>query len=182
MFNKIIPVFILFFLGACGPHTHEVSPAAPDRPEVNFVLSSSDFRNNNLIPRAFACDGGNISPALRWSGAPSGVKSFILIMQDLDAPGGDFLHWAVVDIPATVSGIDRNGKFPPNSRELKNDFGTFGYGSPCPPSGSHRYVFSLYAVDLEKFNDAQTTLKGFIKDHTLAQAVMTGLYRKRLVP
>jgi len=178
MKNNAIPVFILFFLGACGPYKHAVPTIAGS--EGEFVLSSADFRDNNLMPRAFACDGINISPALKWSGAPSGVKSFILTMRSPDSASGDFLHWAVVDIPAAASGIERNTKFPPNSRELKNDFTTLGYSGPCPPSGSsYRFVFTLYAVDAARFNDAPAPLDDFLKDHTLAKAALTGIYKKK---
>ncbi|MFA6434545.1 MAG: YbhB/YbcL family Raf kinase inhibitor-like protein [Elusimicrobiales bacterium] len=178
MRSAIVPVLILVFLGACGPYAHKASPAAAE-PAAGFVLASEDFRNNDTMPRMFACTGQNISPDLRWSGAPPGTKSFILTMKDLDAPGGDFLHWAVVDIPATANGAGRNAKFPPNSREFQNDAGGFGYTGPCPPSGTHRYIFSLYAVDTERLNDAPAPLEEFIKDHTLAKAVLTGVYRKQ---
>ncbi len=178
MRNKAISVFILFFLGACGPYKHAVQPPAGS--EGEFILSSADFRDNNLMPRAFACDGINISPALKWNGVPSGVKSFILTMRSPDSASGDFLHWAVVDIPAAVRGVERNAKFPPNSRELKNDFTTSGYSGPCPPSGSsYRYVFTLYAVDAVRFNDSPAPLDDFLKGHTLAKAVLTGIYKKR---
>lgn len=184
MTDRIIPVFILVLLGlgACGPYNHEAAPAASAGPAAPFVLSSDDFRDNNLMPRAFTCDWGNISPALKWSGAPSGTKSFILTLRDPDAPSGDFLHWAVVDIPAAVSEVDRNTKFPPNSREFMNDSGIFGYAGPCPPSGTHRYIFSLYAVDAEKFDGAPASLEDFLKDHTLAKAVLTGLYKRKSTP
>ncbi len=179
MFNKLIPVFILIFLGACGTNGHEIPSPSSDGTIEGFVLTSPDFIQNDLLPRDLTCDGGNISPALKWSGAPAGVKSFILTMRDPDAQGGDFLHWAVVDIPASVSGVDRSAKFPAASRELKNDFDASGYGGPCPPAGTHHYVFSLYAVNTANFSGTPVQLDSFLKAHALAKAVLTGRYKRK---
>ena len=179
MSRKFIPVLMLVFLVACGPQSREI-PAAPSAGSgTGFVLASSDFSDNGRIPGGLTCDAGNGSPALNWSGAPSGTKSFILTLRDPDAPGGDFLHWAVADIPPSVSGVGQNDKFPPGSRALKNSADVFGYTGPCPPSGTHRYIFSLYATDAANFGGEAAQLENFLKAHTLAKAVLTGLYKRK---
>src|SRR5438552_10676499 len=115
-----------------------------------FIISSPAFQAEGKIPSKYTCDGINISPPLEWKDPPAGTQSFALIHDDPDAPSGDWVHWVVWNIPPAKSGLPENF---PKDKELKDgtrqgmtDFGKIGYGGPCPPSGSHRYFFKLYAL------------------------------------
>jgi len=138
---------------------------------------------------AFGCTGGNISPALSWSGAPQGTKSFALSVYDPDAPtGSGFWHWVVFNIsPDTTSlakgaGDPKSDAAPKGAIQGRTDFGVPGYGGPCPPKGDkpHHYIFTIYAVDVDKLDaDPNTTaaVVGFnLHFHTLAKASLTALY------
>jgi Raf kinase inhibitor-like YbhB/YbcL family protein len=112
-----------------------------------FNLTSPAFAEGGEIPRRFTCDGEDVSPALEWTGAPDKAAAFLLIVDDPDARG--FVHWIVVDLDATASGGLPEGMStsPDSPRQGQNDFGRVGYGGPCPPSGTHRYRFTLHALD-----------------------------------
>jgi Raf kinase inhibitor-like YbhB/YbcL family protein len=108
-----------------------------------FTLSSPAFAQGRTIPIAYTCDGRNVSPALRWTAPPKATRSFALIMDDPDAPSGTFTHWLAWSIPAGARRLVV-GQRP--LREGTNGAGRIGYVGPCPPSGTHRYVFRLYAL------------------------------------
>lgn len=128
----------------------------------NFALNSSSISPGSMISHkfifnGFGCHGQNLSPALEWSGAPPETKSFALIVHDPDAhQANGWYHWMVIDIPADVTrleeGISGSGNLPRGAREIRNDFDDVHYGGPCPPKGDkpHRYVFTLYALKVEK--------------------------------
>ncbi len=155
-----------------------------------FTFSSPDFGDNQSIPVEFTCEGKNISPALRWSNPPKGTISFVLIVDDPDAPDPKapkmtWVHWVAYDIPQTVRGISQN--IPTTERLLNggtsgfSDFGKYGYGGPCPPIGEHRYFFKLYALkDLlglppgKKKNDVMQAMEGKV----LGEAKFIGKYSK----
>jgi hypothetical protein len=139
------------------------------------------------VLNGFGCSGGNVSPDIKWSGAPANTKSFALTMYDPDAPtGSGWWHWVVVDIPATSTELPKGwGKSGTSQlaggRQTRTDFGAPGYGGPCPPPGKpHRYVVTLYALDIDKMdvpNDASGALVGFnIGAHTLAKSAITAQY------
>ncbi len=140
-------------------------------------LTSKEFGHNEPIPRRFTCQGDDISPELRISDIPQGTGSLALIVEDPDAPGKTFDHWIAYDIP--VTDLIEEGSMP--GTVGINSFGKNGYGGPCPPSGTHRYFFKLYALDeilglpegLEK-RDVQNAIEG----HILEQAELIGLYTK----
>lgn len=149
-------------------------------------LTSSAFAHESEIPGEFSCDGRNSSPELSWSGAPPGTKSFALIMHDPDAPmSGGYTHWLIYNIPGSVNRIPENA---PNQDQLpgggiqgKNSGGKYGYTGPCPPSGSHRYYFRLYALDtpLDPASGAsKETLEKALEGHVLAQAELMGRYQR----
>ncbi len=143
-------------------------------------ITSQDFTHNQLMPAIHTCDGNNISPQLSWSGAPEGTKSFALSCIDPDAPRGDFIHWLVYNIPVSAKGIPRGGPLPEGAAEVANDFGIRSYGGPCPPSGTHRYCFTLYALKTEKLTGL--TKENFIKkvrENQLATAQLIGRYKRR---
>jgi len=142
-------------------------------------LQSRDFDDGGAIPSRFTCDGEGISPQLSWTDVPAGVRSFALSVEDPDASMGTFIHWLVYDIPKDITGIEQGG-FPRGARQVRNDFGKEGYGGPSPPSGTHRYIFTIHALDIEHLVGVDR--KNFFKivgQHTLAKAKLTGLYRRR---
>lgn len=134
--------------GASGsPAASPRGSASPSGPVVPFRLTARAFIEGGAIPREYTCDGENVSPALSWSGVPAGAGSLVLLVDDPDAK--DFVHWIVLDMPATppAGALPRaldGVKTPP--RQGRNDFGDVGYGGPCPPSGTHQYRFVLYAL------------------------------------
>lgn len=147
---------------------------------VSMKLSSPAFEHNKEISSRFTCDGENINPPLLISDVPIGTKSFVLVNDDPDAPGGIWVHWTVWNITPDTKEIKENS-MPEGAEEGVTDFGKAGYGGPCPPSGTHRYFFKLYALDtmLElpptaKASDVEKTMTG----HILAKAVLVGLYKR----
>ena len=141
-----------------------------------MILKSKDFKNNGRIPSKYTADGQNISPQLEWSNAPQATKSFALTCIDPDAPSGAFIHWIVYDIPANVSEIPQAGKI---GKELPNSFGKLGYKGPSPPSGVHRYVFTLYALNVEHI-DANSFFKE-IEKRKLDSSQLIGLYERTTI-
>ena len=140
-------------------------------------LKSEDFEDNNEIPSEFTCDGRDVSPQLSWEDVPAETKSFTLSVADPDAPMGTFIHWLVFDIPKEVNNIAR-GTVP--GKQVENDFGKKDYGGPCPPSGTHRYIFTLYALDVEHLEDVdKNNFFSKVEEHTIGKAVLTGLYRRK---
>lgn len=143
----------------------------------NMKLTSSEFENNKSIPKKFTCQGDDINPALVIENIPQGAKSLALIVDDPDAPMGTWIHWVVYDIPV-VSRIEENsipGKQGVNSARHKN------YHGPCPPSGTHRYFFKIYALDTMLGLKEGITVKELEKameGHMLDKAELVGLYKK----
>jgi Raf kinase inhibitor-like YbhB/YbcL family protein len=117
---------------------------------AQFLLKSTSFENGGRIPRQFTCDGKDLSPALFWTGVPERAVTLALIVDDPDAPRGNWVHWVLFDMPA--SRRDLPEQVPPKDTIAGggvhglNDFGRLGWGGPCPPSGMHQYVFTLHAV------------------------------------
>ena len=142
-------------------------------------LKSKDFREGDNIPPKFTCDGEDISPQLSWENAPNETESFALSVTDPDAPGGEFIHWLVYDIPKDVRSIDQ-ASLPKAAKQVANDFGKKDYGGPCPPSGTHRYIFTLYALDTEHLeNINKNNFFQEVKKHSLEKAQLKGLYKRR---
>jgi Raf kinase inhibitor-like YbhB/YbcL family protein len=166
--------------------------AASATPAYAFKLSSSDLSPtkpvaNKFVFKGFGCEGDNISPALAWSGAPKDTKSFAVLVHDPDAPtgGAGWWHWVAYNMPAFTSelaqgaGKSDGSALPKGSAQIKTDFGSEGYGGPCPPMGDkpHRYVFSLHALRTEKLDipaGATAALAGFmINANSIAKATLT---------
>ncbi len=153
---------------------------------VTMVLTSSAFEEGAMIPAKFTCDGEDVSPALSWSGAPAGVKTFALIADDPDAPMGTWVHWVIFNIPDSVNQLPE--AVPPmptlanGAVQGKNDFRKIGYGGPCPPGGVHRYFFKLYALDTRLSLQPGITKAELLKameGHILAQAQLMGRYSRK---
>ena len=149
-------------------------------------LESSAFAADDLIPSLYTCDGQNISPPLNWSTPPEGTQSFVLICDDPDAPMRTFVHWVLYNLPADTRQLPENI---PSSAKLanggvhgKNDFRQLGYGGPCPPGGTHRYFFKLYALsrqlDLAP-GATKAQVERAMKGQILAETEMIGRYRRQ---
>jgi Raf kinase inhibitor-like YbhB/YbcL family protein len=141
-----------------------------------FMLSSPAFAAGQTIPAKYACRGENISPPLEISCAPEGAMSLALIMHDPDAPGSDWLHWTLWNISPDIKEIGENS-VPAEAIQGQTDFGNVGYGGPCPPSGTHRYVFDLYALDTMLDLPAGSglgSLQQAMARHELAHAQLIG--------
>jgi Raf kinase inhibitor-like YbhB/YbcL family protein len=126
--------------------TQATSSSSMEATMPPFTLSSSSIAEGAAIPRRFTCDGENVSPDLEWGGVPEGTAALVLVVDDPDAR--DFVHWLVLDAEGSLSGALPLGvsTSPDAPRQGINDFGRVGWGGPCPPSGEHRYVFTLYAL------------------------------------
>ncbi len=154
-----------------------------------LTISSPAFAAGATIPVKHTCDGEDLSPRLEWNDPPAGTKALALIVDDPDAPVGDWVHWVVVDLPATsralpegVGGAGEIRGVEP-ARQGRNDFGRIGWGGPCPPPGkAHRYFFKLYALDAPLGLAAGATKAEVEKraaGHVLARAEMFGTYARR---
>lgn len=142
-------------------------------------LKSKDFEDNSSIPSEFTCDGRDVSPQLSWEDVPAGTKSFALSVADPDAPMRTWIHWLIHDIPKDVRTIEQDG-LPKGAKEVENDFGMKDYGGPCPPSGTHRYIFTICALDVENLEDVKK--RNFfdkVGKHTLDKGVLKGLYKRK---
>lgn len=152
---------------------------------MTLKLTSTAFAEGAMIPKRHTCDGQDVSPPLSWTGLPPGVQSLALIMDDPDAPVGTWDHWVLFNIPADAAGLPEGI---PGKAELdngavhgKNSWGRLGYGGPCPPGGTHRYFFKLYALDtpLElESGVSKSRLLNSIEKNTLARAQLMGIYRR----
>ena len=148
-------------------------------------VESSCFSEGGPIPRRHTCDGRNTSPPLSWSGAPEGTKSLALICDDPDAPGKTWVHWVVFNLPpgtqALPEGVPAHETISGGGTQGTNDFRKVGYGGPCPPSGIHRYLFKLYALDAEVAlapGATKADLERAMKGHVLSEATLTGKYSR----
>ena len=169
-----------------GPSPSEVPSMTPPEssPISTFTLTSPAFDADGSIPSRFTCDGQDISPPLAWSGAPDGTVAFLLTIRDPDA--GGFLHWIAWNLPVDADGLaaGASGDLPREAGEGRTDFGGSrrGYRGPCPPSGTHRYVVTLYALPMALADaDAAPTdrLERAANEIALGRATLTGTYRRR---
>ncbi|MFO7971477.1 MAG: YbhB/YbcL family Raf kinase inhibitor-like protein [Desulfobacterales bacterium] len=148
-------------------------------------LTSMAFSEGAMIPGKYTCDGADVSPPLNWGALPPGTKSLALICDDPDAPVGTWVHWVYYDIPAEREGLPEN--IATDERPAQggtqgiNDFRKIGYGGPCPPGGTHRYYFKLYALDTILNLSAGATKKQVLKameNHVIGQTQLMGKYRR----
>ncbi len=147
--------------------------------EKSLSITSPSFKNNQMIPKKFTCDGENISPPLKFKNIPKDAKSLALIVDDPDAPKGTFNHWVAWHISAKKTKISEGEKG--KMSEGLNDLGQKGYFGPCPPSGTHRYHFKIYALDFDvdiSENSKSKDLLAAIQNHTIQTAMLTGKYSR----
>lgn len=160
-------------IGGCS-----APPLATDRQESAMQLTSSAFEEGGSIPIEYTCDGEDVSPPLAWTGAPEGAGGFALIVEDPDA--GNFVHWVLTGIPGAATELAA-GAGDQIGTPGRNDFGRSGWGGPCPPSGEHRYTFTLHALsepievgDGASAGDVRSAMRGLI----LGEATLTGRYAR----
>ena len=156
---------------------------------MGFTLTSTAFANAAAIPSLYTCEGKDISPPLRWEGAPANTRSLVLIVDDPDAPDPKapkltWVHWVLYNFPADATGLPEgvaSGGLPAGTGQGLNDWKRTGYGGPCPPIGRHRYFHKLYALDtvltgLRKPTKAQ--VEAAMKHHVIAETTLIGTYQK----
>lgn len=175
-----LAVAAALLMTACGGDDDDAASATPSASQT-LTVTSNIFDEGGDIPVAYTCDGENISPDLQWTGAPSGTKSFAVIVDDPDA--GGFTHWLVFAIPANAVGLPPGVTDEPElangSRQGANSRREIGYTGPCPPSGIHTYVFSVYALDVELELESDAGAKdvlGAMEGHILASGELTGRF------
>jgi Raf kinase inhibitor-like YbhB/YbcL family protein len=168
----LIPVLLsaVVVVAGCGdqrPEPPTTSAAA------GLAVTSSAFTEGGPIPADFTCSGARKRPPLAWTGDVQGATTLAVVVDDPDAPGGDFYHWVVVDLPPATTGL--TGDLPAAAHQLKNSAGDAGWTPPCPPSGTHHYRFTVYGLDTT-IGDA-TTADAFAKinEHARTQGRLTGL-------
>lgn len=145
-----------------------------------MIIASPSFENNGFIPSKYTCDGDNVNPPLEIKNVPQDAKSLALIMDDPDAPRGTWIHWIIWNIDPKTTLIPENS-IPSQSVEGQTSFGSRGYGGPCPPSGSHRYFFKLYALDATLDLSSKTdkaVLEKAMERHVLDKTQLIGLYNR----
>ena len=173
----IIGAFFLF-IGQTAENGIDYESVTP----ITMNISSPAFQNNTDIPSKYTCDAENTSPELVFSEIPEGTQSLALISHDPDAPReGGWTHWVIINMDPDIGGITENSK-PSSGTETTTDFGKPGYGGPCPPSGSHRYFFYLYALDTALSLDAsagKTEVEAAMEGHILETAQLVGLYERQ---
>ena len=189
----LLPVVLILFLSWqwFGSSTQGIATANPIQqgdPAMTFTISSAAFAANGKIPVIHTCDGKDISPALSWSRVAPSCKSLALIVDDPDAPDPaaprmTWIHWVLYNIPPSVTGLAQgaSNSLPPGASEGINDWKRTGYGGPCPPMGTHRYFFKLYALDavlpdLDK--PSKVSLLKAMQGHIIEQTKLIGTYHR----
>jgi len=183
-----LALLILLLMGCARSRQPPALPSNATRGDKDMSgmkLTSTAFKEGEPIPRAYTCDGPNVSPALEWSGVPKSAKTLAIICDDPDAPSGTWVHWALYDLPAENIGLVENMPATESLRaggfQGKNDFEKIGYGGPCPPSGTHRYFFKIYALDVQlplKPGATKADLEKAMEGHIVGQAQLMGTYRR----
>ena len=145
-----------------------------------FQITSPVFENNGFIPKKYTCDGADINPLLLIANVPAGTKSLSLIVDDPDAPAGTWVHWVIWNIDPQTREIKEHS-VPNGANQGLNDFRKHNYGGPCPPSGTHRYFFKLYALDAIltlDFNATKADVEKAMVEHIIAETRIVGLYKR----
>jgi len=166
--------------------TYSSAADAPRQGQPMLRISSTAFETNREIPSKYTCEGQDVSPPLAWDGVPDETQSFVLIVDDPDAPDPaaprrTWVHWVLLDLPVNTRSLPEAVRaLPARALEGVNDWQRTGYGGPCPPVGRHRYFFKLYALDtkLELVKPSKAQLESAMEDHVLARAELIGTYEK----
>ena len=146
-----------------------------------MILKSNDFKNNEFLDKRFTCDAEDFSPHLAWSNPPEGTRSYAITVTRPDPSLGEINHWLIYNIPQNVDEIEQDGRAP--GIEVENDFCTFNYEGPNATDGIQKYIFRVYALDIEKLNGLnKQNFKRIIRSHTIEYAELTGLYERKSIP
>ncbi|MCS7309041.1 MAG: YbhB/YbcL family Raf kinase inhibitor-like protein [Armatimonadota bacterium] len=182
MRRTVIAVLVLALLASCQSRQTSVQEGGA---RMDIRLTSTAFPEGGMIPKKYTCDGEDVSPPLTWDNVPEGTKSFALICDDPDAPMGTWVHWVLFNLPADVRSLPEavppDKELPSGARQGTNDFRKIGYGGPCPPSGTHRYYFKLYALDTMLDLPAGCSKAQLLKamdGHVLAEGQLMGKYSR----
>jgi Raf kinase inhibitor-like YbhB/YbcL family protein len=181
---------IAVLLCSCrGEKSSNTSPPSntnsPGGNRAEIKITSTVFDEGGMIPRPYTCDGPNVSPSLRWEGVPAGARTLALICDDPDAPGQTWVHWVLYNLSAETKGLIENvpkqERLAGSGLQGVNDFREIGYDGPCPPNGTHRYYFKLYALDAELALEPRATKEQLLKameGHVLGEGQLMGRYQK----
>ena len=180
MIHKIsfLPTALLFLGLYGGPSPF--CPEAGGAQAMNLQVKSPAFQEGGMIPGTYTCNGSDISPPLSWSGVPAGAKSIALIMDDPDAPRGTWVHWVLFNIPPDTTGLGESTDG--GAQQGHNSWRRTGYGGPCPPGGTHRYYFKVYALDIlltPKTGVTKDQLLRAMDGHVLAEGQLMGRYSRK---
>ena len=184
LFRKTILLLAVFFL--LSSFKSQDQPNVDQSADKTMKVESSAFEEGGLIPKLYTCDDKDISPSLSWDSVPDGTKSLALINDDPDAPAGTWVHWIIFNIPVSIKELPEN--IPPQkilengAKQGTNNFRKIGYGGPCPPGGTHRYFFKLYALDTALDQEAGITKDQLLKameGHVLAEGQLMGKYSRK---
>lgn len=172
----------LFMVACTGTEEKTGSLAQMEEIAMTIEVTSTAFNDGSTIPARFTCDGQDISPDLAWKNIPDGTQSLTLIMDDPDAPRGTWVHWVVIDMPADLTGLPEDvGGAAGGGVDGNNSWRRTGYGGPCPPGGTHRYFFKLYALDSFLALDPGVTryqVEKAMEGHVLAMGQLMGTYSR----
>lgn len=186
-------LIVLLFAGGCkmdrdstSEHGYSsVNQTATSASVDTLTLTSTSFKDNGPIPQRNSCQGEGVSPDLTWSGVPANARSLALIVEDPDAPSGMFVHWVLFDIPPTVTSLSEHQPSTDTlnnmARQGTNGAGSIGWRPPCPPTGTHRYFFRIYALDKQLGLPSSTdraALLDAMKGHVIGEGTLMGTYKK----
>lgn len=187
--RRIFAVAIVFTLCVCcscqrAPQDAQSSPETNGADRMMIKLSSSAFQDGDMIPALYTCDGSNVSPPLAWTNVPDKTKTLALVCDDPDAPNKTWVHWVIYNLPANTkelaANISTDATLTNGARQGTNDFKKIGYGGPCPPSGTHRYYFKIYALNAELNLSPGASKDDLLKamyGHIIDQGQLMGRYQ-----
>jgi Raf kinase inhibitor-like YbhB/YbcL family protein len=181
----ILEVLLILFFCSCSKNEQpQVRSEGAKKMDIN--ITSSAFEEGGLIPPKYTCDGSDISPPLQWDAIPEGTKSIALISDDPDAPMGTWVHWVLYNLPPDKKELNENippdENLPNGAKQGITDFRRVGYGGPCPPSGTHRYFFKIYALDATLDlppRAGKSDLVSAMEGHILAEGQLMGKYKRQ---
>jgi Raf kinase inhibitor-like YbhB/YbcL family protein len=184
--NSVILIVATVLLFCSCEDGEQAGPEEVGGRKMEINVTSSAFEEGGMIPSKYTCDGNDVSPPLQWDAVPEATKSVALISDDPDAPMGTWVHWVLFNWPADSREITENippdNILPNGAKQGTTDFHRIGYGGPCPPSGTHRYFFKIYALDtmldLDAGADKSALLKA-MEGHILGQGQLMGKYKRR---
>lgn len=186
MKNVIYAFTVLSLLLLCACEKEEIEKNEDGGETMDIKITSSAFENEGMIPVKYTCDGEDISPPLSWENIPEGTKRIALICDDPDAPVGTFVHWVLYNLPPDTTKLEENipitEKLDNGACQAVSDFGKPGYGGPCPPGGTHRYYFKIYALDKELDESSvedKSSLLSAMDGHILGQGQLMGKYKRQ---